>query len=174
MPRDEKHTPGDWNTAVIEGVLRIVSEDDGVQVPVCALSCPPDMTLDEQRANARIMESAPHMLLLLRQLVVVSNGHGNREAILRLSKTARDIIQYATENRCEECDGTGLHAGYQQTNGYTKISRCDCCEVYSSDWEAAQAYSKGHCNSDWAVMTIQDIADDPQYYGKHVIKDANQ
>jgi len=52
-----------------------------------------------------------------------------------------------TENQCEGCDGSGIrpnstnHSGVEIPKEFIVVERCDYCEKYESDQEAAKAYS---------------------------------
>ena len=47
-------------------------------------------------------------------------------------------------DKCEACEGAGYlmaaPEGYEAPYGMAFIERCDSCERYADDWEAAHAY----------------------------------
>lgn len=70
-----KHTPGEWSVGSVVGEgpadLHILSDAGTILATVTEKGGPPTLSIDEARANARLMATAPE---LLAELARVKNG----------------------------------------------------------------------------------------------------
>jgi hypothetical protein len=91
-----KYTPGPWHVAPFNGGLHVWNAAGGVLVAHCG-----GLTLDEAKANARLIAAAPKLLAMLELLYAhCENALVNSDVILS-EPGLRISLQQAREALCE-------------------------------------------------------------------------